>query len=183
MLAPLCAWLIESRLLVGDALAIQYNARLPSSYNINSFPVMAPILAYFFFTGVYLPQKSDLAPTLERQYNSVQKQVPSYQVEISPGCFVCGQWTALTCMYLHNYGRAAVWIFHERCSNSNPARVKAREEVQKVWWRAGGILFKYLEYALTAALGVILCMYVMLFDYLFTEKKVDGSKYIHNIFN
>jgi hypothetical protein len=31
-----------------------------------------------FFTGVYLPQKSDLAPPIERQYKPFQKHVSSY---------------------------------------------------------------------------------------------------------
>jgi hypothetical protein len=39
------------------------------------------IYGYFlgsFFTGAYLPQKTDLLPRLERERNSVQKHVPSY---------------------------------------------------------------------------------------------------------
>jgi hypothetical protein len=45
------------------------------------------------FGGAYLPQKMDLLPPLERDRNSVQKHVLSYQVEISEGCCV---WAAPT---------------------------------------------------------------------------------------
>ena len=48
-----------------------------------------PLFGVFFFKGMYLPQKLDLVPPFERQRNSVQKHVPSYLVEISPGWFVC----------------------------------------------------------------------------------------------
>jgi hypothetical protein len=48
---------------------------------VNSFHVMAPILAPLFgvlFMGAYLPQKSELSPPLERERNFVQKHVSSY---------------------------------------------------------------------------------------------------------
>jgi hypothetical protein len=41
-----------------------------------------------FFTGAYLPQKSDLEPPTERQYKPFQKHVSSYQAKRSPRCFV-----------------------------------------------------------------------------------------------
>jgi hypothetical protein len=48
---------------------------------VNSFPVMAPILVpllgVIFYGGVS-PSKKDLVPPLERERNSVQKQVLSY---------------------------------------------------------------------------------------------------------
>jgi hypothetical protein len=47
----------------------------------------------YYFGGVYLPQKMDLLPRLERERNSVQNHVLSYQVKISEGCFV---WAAPT---------------------------------------------------------------------------------------
>jgi hypothetical protein len=48
-----------------------------------------------FYTGAYLPQKMDLLPPLERERNSVQKHMSSYQVKISEGCFVLAAPTAL----------------------------------------------------------------------------------------
>jgi hypothetical protein len=91
---------------------------------------------------VFLPQKLDLAPPLERERNSVQKHVLSYQVEISPGCFVWATPTALRGEpYLINDNNSL--NVPKRCRDSNPACVKAREEVQKVW-HALDIYFKYL---------------------------------------
>jgi hypothetical protein len=58
---------------------------------INRIPAMVPLTAPLFgvfFLGAYLPQKMDLFPPLERERNSVQKHVLSYQIEISPDCFV-----------------------------------------------------------------------------------------------
>jgi hypothetical protein len=42
--------------------------------------------------------------------------------------FCMGQRTAFICPYLLNYGRE----YSQEVQNSNPARVKAREEVQNV---------------------------------------------------
>jgi hypothetical protein len=80
----------------------------------------------YFFTGAYFPQKLDLLPSLERERNSVQRHVSSYQVKISEGCFV---WAAPTLL------RGGPYLKMEdnslRGANtvevSNPACGKARE--------------------------------------------------------
>jgi hypothetical protein len=46
----------------------------------------------FFKRGVS-PSKVDLKSPIEGQYKPFQKHVPSYQVKLSPGCFV---WAAPT---------------------------------------------------------------------------------------
>jgi hypothetical protein len=62
---------------------------------LNSFQAIVPLTGQekgvLFFTGTYLPQKTDLLSPLERQYNSVQKHVSSYKVILCPGCFVYAQ--------------------------------------------------------------------------------------------
>jgi hypothetical protein len=107
---------------------------------VNSFQAIAPYMGQekgSFFMGVYLPQKSVLSPPIERQYTPFQKHVSSYQVKISKSCFV---WAAPTLLrggpYLKNEENSL--NIRERCRNSNPASVKAREEVRKVW-HAGNI--------------------------------------------
>ncbi|MGK3733898.1 MAG: hypothetical protein ACI90V_000734, partial [Bacillariaceae sp.] len=37
-----------------------------------------------FFTGAYFPQKSELAPPLDREGMPVQKYVPSYLTKFNP---------------------------------------------------------------------------------------------------
>jgi hypothetical protein len=88
--------------------------------------------------GAYLPQKSGLAPPLERQYISVQRHVSFYILKRSPDSFV---WATPTLL------RSEPNLFNEenslRGANtvgvSNPARVKARE----VWHDWGIFNFKY----------------------------------------
>jgi hypothetical protein len=91
-----------------------------------------------FFTGEFLPQKSDLAPPLERRYISVQRHVPFYILKRSPGCFVYTQRTLRTNVPLHisalNSLRGANTV-----GVSNPARVKAREA-----WHDWGYLFSMI---------------------------------------
>jgi hypothetical protein len=91
-------------------------------------PLTAPLFRVIFLRGAYLPQKLDLLPPLERERNSVQKHVSSYYIEISPGCFVWGTPTLLRGRpYLKNEEntlRGANTVV-----DSNPARVKARDEV------------------------------------------------------
>jgi hypothetical protein len=96
------------------------------------------------FTGVCLPQKLVLLPPIERQYKPFQKHMPSYQVKISESCFV---WVAPTLLR----GRAYLKLeenslrgantSEKKVVDLNPARVKAREEVQNY--------FTYLENAST----------------------------------
>jgi hypothetical protein len=82
-----------------------------------------------FFTGVYLPQKLVLSPPIERRYKPFQKHVPSYQVKISESCFVWVAPTLLTARPLHNQALNSLNDSQE-VRDSNPASVKAREEVQ-----------------------------------------------------
>jgi hypothetical protein len=56
-------------------------------------PLTAPLFGVIFFTGAYLPQKSDLLPPLERERKPFQKHVPSYYMKLSEGCFL---WAAPT---------------------------------------------------------------------------------------
>jgi hypothetical protein len=89
-------------------------------------------------TKELLPQKSDLAPPLERGYISVQRHVPFYILKRSPGWFVYAQRTLRTNLPLHisalNRLRGANTI-----GVSNPARVKAREA-----WHYWGYLFSMI---------------------------------------
>jgi hypothetical protein len=79
-----------------------------------------------FFTGAYLPQKTDLAPPLESQCKPFQNHVSSYQVKISEGCFAWAVPTAL---------RGGPYLIMEeqpfstltRGADSNPARALSRE--------------------------------------------------------
>jgi hypothetical protein len=82
---------------------------------------------------VYLPQKSVLSPPIESQYKPFQKHVSSYQVEISPDRFV---WAAPTLLRGGPYFKIEENSLRgaNNVVDSNPARVKAREEVQDLFY-------------------------------------------------
>ena len=50
-------------------------------------PLTEPCFGSPFIKGAYLPQKWDLAPTLDRERKPFQKHVPSFFLKISPGYF------------------------------------------------------------------------------------------------
>jgi hypothetical protein len=89
-------------------------------------PLTAPLFGFKKKKGVYLPQKMDLLSPLERERNSVQKHVLSYQAEISPDCFVWAAPTLRTAVPSHKYA-LNLSNDSQEVQELNPARVKARE--------------------------------------------------------
>jgi hypothetical protein len=95
---------------------------------VNIWPLLGS-----FFRGRISLKKSDLAPPLERRYISVQRHVSFYILKRSPGWFV---WAAPTLL------RGGPYLINEENSlrganndvDSNPARVKSREEVQNLFY-------------------------------------------------
>jgi hypothetical protein len=74
----------------------------------------------------------DLLPRLERERNSVQNHVLSYQVK-SKGCFVWAAPVLQTGAIIKNR-KQSFFDCSRDMWNSNPARVKAQEEVQRVFY-------------------------------------------------
>jgi hypothetical protein len=101
--------LIEKTLMTANHNLLSFNSNLAqgtgtsmvsltSTHHVNSsqaiMPLAAPLFGlYYYLEGIYLPQKSDLAASIETQYKPFQKHVLSYQVKISESCFV---WAAPT---------------------------------------------------------------------------------------
>jgi hypothetical protein len=120
----------------------------PLTYQLFSYGRNFTATFWGPFSRGVSPSKIGLsAPSLEWAQLRSKGHVSFYILKRSPGWFV---WVAPTLLrgkpYLINEGNSL--RLPERCNDLNLARVKSREEVQKVW-HAVDIYFKYLEYGST----------------------------------